>query len=331
MSKENSREKFFEPKKNERVNLDKSKVVFFDPEKEVEYLEKISEENRYQALRTELITAMQEKFWVQGDKVKRIFENGRLKDPVGGCFLDEVSQDVDKDVFLKIQERLNNGQKLIFHFSPRNMDLDNKDNLVDVWINKGKGEVEYMRFFSKDGFGRFKEVYKYFGGDQEIENELDLLKNPLNVDDFSKMSLIMGNLQFADGKRSDINNSLIIENVDNVLRGSYEKCGKSLFKNGEEILRAYTLIERGIIGNIDVANYYVLEEFLYREISGRKESGNGGSCPGINMVTEFAPGRGMIVSFVDGSISFKEGNVDGLTFCKHCGYYYSGDKCPICN
>ena len=41
--------------------------------------------------------------------------------------------------------------------------------------------------------------------------------------------------------------------------------------------------------------------------------------------------KGMTVSVNSiGELSFSLGNTEGLSFCKKCGCWYSGDKCPLC-
>lgn len=41
---------------------------------------------------------------------------------------------------------------------------------------------------------------------------------------------------------------------------------------------------------------------------------------------------GIIISVnSSGEVSYNLGNTEGLTLCKKCGCYYSGDKCPLCN
>lgn len=43
-------------------------------------------------------------------------------------------------------------------------------------------------------------------------------------------------------------------------------------------------------------------------------------------------GIGMIISVnSNGEFSFRLGNTEGLTFCKKCGCWYAGSKCPICD
>lgn len=74
-------------------------------------------------------------------------------------------------------------------------------------------------------------------------------------------------------------------------------------------------------------NNYVFEEIM--ALRGNKINQEGGCGSSWNNNTY---GFGMIVSkSLGGEVSFKLGNTEGLIFCKKCGCWYDGDKCPICD
>lgn len=57
-------------------------------------------------------------------------------------------------------------------------------------------------------------------------------------------------------------------------------------------------------------------------------SGNHG---GSWLSRELGNGIGVVaVKGADGEISYRIGSTEGLTLCKKCGCWYSGDKCPVC-
>ncbi|HPT66216.1 MAG TPA: hypothetical protein PK257_02810 [Candidatus Woesebacteria bacterium] len=73
------------------------------------------------------------------------------------------------------------------------------------------------------------------------------------------------------------------------------------------------------------------DNYLFESIMARMgneinaEGGHGSSWGGVDS------DRGMIISVnSSGEISYQMGSTEGLTFCKKCGCWYSGDKCPLC-
>lgn len=71
---------------------------------------------------------------------------------------------------------------------------------------------------------------------------------------------------------------------------------------------------------------YLFEEIMYRMGNMINEEGGHGSSWGGG--GEF----GMIVSLnSQGEYVYNMGKTDGLTLCKKCGCYYSGEECPLCH
>lgn len=328
---------------NERlksVELEQQKneeVLFFDPEKEVNFLERIDEERRYVALGEELKTAIQEVFFVQGGSLERVLEEGRLKDPKTNCFIDSfvVDSPVEAGAFDKIQKGLTSGKKLSVHFSPVNTELGYNFNVVDFWINReGDKGVKFLRFCVKDNFEKLKNIYKTFGGREEVQSANDLLGNPLLTNDF-KMADFIRNLT-AEDSRVETNKERIDEVVDRLMDNFYDNFGEDLFSRKELINRIFSgiydvILNDRLIDEVEINNYLYrrVESYMFAPFEMMTRNG-GGACPGIIATAEFSLGRGMIVFSDGGSLTFKEGDIDGLNFCDQCNCYYSGDKCPLC-
>lgn len=72
-------------------------------------------------------------------------------------------------------------------------------------------------------------------------------------------------------------------------------------------------------------NNYLFENIMAMRGNKINQEGGCGSTWNNN-------GIGMIVSVnSNGEFTYRLGVTEGLTFCKKCGCWYSGDKCPICH
>ncbi len=327
--------------KNIRVDLEKQEkeILFFDPEKEVEYLKRIDDDKKYIALELELKTAMQELFCIQGGALERVLENGRIKDEKTNVFIDKfmTSNPLDKEAFDKIQKGLNEGNKVVAHFSPINMELGYTMNIVDFWLNSKQNEnIKYVRLFVNDDFERLKLIYETFGGKEKIESANDLLTNPLATNDF-KMAEIMVNLTQTD-KKIETNKNRIDDVVEQIMENFYDNFEKKMFSKKDLINRifsaCYDVVLKGkSLDEVEVNDYLGRNfgDFMFGQILEMKTRKGGGACPGIVATAEFGSSKTM-VTYENGSLVYKTiESADGLKFCEGCGYYYSGDKCPICD
>jgi hypothetical protein len=88
-------------------------------------------------------------------------------------------------------------------------------------------------------------------------------------------------------------------------------------------------MERDVLSAMEIADG---DNRLFESIMARMgnrinaEGGHGSSWNSSNN------GMGVIVSVnSNGELSYKLGNTEGLKLCQHCGCYYEGNKCPVCN
>jgi len=336
MNKENINPSDYSSEKGKRENIDE--ILFFDPAREVEYLKQIDDDKKYVALGQELKTAIQELSFIQGGALERVLENGRIKEPTINTFLDRfVEKDsLDMVAFNKIQEGLKDGNNLVVHFSPQNIEMNYPANVIDFWINQEKdGKINFLRFFVDDNLEKMKSIYKAFGGKEEIKSSVDLLTNPLITNDF-RMADIMRNLMVSDKKIETTKNK--IDNVvDHIMEDFYSDFENRIFFHKDLINRIFSAsyevaLNESSFNEMEINDYLIrrIGNFMYGQISEMKVRNGGGACPGVVKTAEFGPGRGMIISIEDGSFVVKEGNTEGLTFCKKCGCWYSGDNCPLC-
>ncbi|MCW1949479.1 MAG: hypothetical protein KIH89_003520 [Candidatus Shapirobacteria bacterium] len=327
--------------RDERSNLDKElgEVLFFDSEKEVDYLDRVEEDKRYIALSQELKTAVQELFFIQGGSFDRVLEGGRLKDPVANTFIDQfmTADSLDMVALRKIEESLNGGDNLVVHFSPQNADLGYTCDVVDFWINKHDDEkIKFLRFFVDDNFEKLKSIYEHFGGREEIHSPNDMLINPLVTSNF-KMADVMSRLSPSD-KKIETTKNRIDNVVDEIMDSFYENFGNGIFSSASLIDRIYSgvldaISEGGSFSEVKIRWYLdnKIEVYMYAPIMGmRVREKMSGACPGIVKTAEF--GSKMMVVKENGSLVFKSiDNTDNLTKCSACGFYYSGDRCPLCS
>ncbi len=323
-----------------RVDLkEDNEILFFDANKEVDFLKKIDRKSRYIALGQELKTAAQELFFVQGGALDRFLDDGKVKDSSTGTPVENWVTDnsLDMVAFNKIQNGLNEGKNLVIHFSPRNVDLGYDCNIVDFWINKQEdGKIKFLRFFVNDDFEKMKLIYLHFGGDEEINSRSDLLTNPLITDDF-KMADIMANLKTSD-KKIETSKDRIDNVVDEIMNDFYQDFGNEIFNDDELIDRIYSAVVDVVCNGEKLSNVKVsrlikrkIDVYMYAPIIEMRIRENmGGACPGVVKTAEFGSAKMMVVK-ENGSLVFKPvENTDNLTECKACGYWYSGEKCPLC-
>jgi len=320
-------------------NSKKREVLFFDPGKEVEFLKKVDADKKYLALGQELKTAMQELFWVQGGVRDRVWDGNRIKDAEFNTFLDGLSNnELDRTAFEKIQKSLGEGNNLVVHLSPMNVELGNNFNVVDFWLNdKESKKLKYVRIIVNEGFERMKKIYETFGGKEKIESNSDLVLNPLAANEF-RMADFMANLTQVD-KRIDTTKERIDEVVDKLMRKFYRNFGNKIYLRTDLIDRLFSAVYDVVLNGerlddeeVEVYITNMAEDFMYARILDMRVRKVEGVCPGVVRTAEFGSGKPMMVTMEGGSLVFKEvDNTDGLRECKACGFWYSGEKCPLCN
>lgn len=326
---------------NQLVIESEKEVIYFDSNREIKYLETIDDNYRFVALRNELETAMQEIFWVRSGGLDRVLENGRLKDLSTNSYIDQYvwngSSKLEINAFEKIQKSLSEGSRLVVHFSPANSDLGYDDNLVDFWINDlEEKKIKYLRIFVKDDFDVLSKIYKEISG-ENINSREEMLAKPLVIwDELVKMVNIQQKLRLSD-KKINITNDRIKEVCCFILGDFYKQFDNKIFERSDLIDRIYsgiyeTLFEKGDKNDelIDLFLRERIDTYMYSQIAGMKVRSMSGSCPGLNKTVTFGSGEVPIVSKVNGELIFTKGSKEGLKECKTCGYWYSGDSCPLC-
>jgi hypothetical protein len=310
----------------------------FNSDNEEKFLRRFAPEKRQQNLRIEISTQLAEDFGVL-EHTKEYVLNGENKivDPESELTLLDIIKGGGEKYWAEVRAveiieygLKNNPEKMIVNFSPANEELGYTENFVDIWRlidNESGKRVILNRLRTVHNFEGMKNIRESLGGKESINDEMELLSQPIATD--LKLGNLLEVFKLAEEYKNGIDYKKIYSTVQDFIE-QFKKSGKlSDNLTSEEISRLYSAAYDFLDGNNVVLSRQMLNRYLYQEMMFVEKKSFG--CAGVTRVGQFAEGRGMVVSVVDGSISVKEGNIDGLCFCKHCGCYYSGDKCPICN
>ena len=306
----------------------------FSSEKERVFLGRLDPENRKGTLELELTTQLTEDLGLV--KFSRQFglKEGKIVDLVSGGSVVELTErggvEEETESIRKIEEGLKKNKKESWiHFSPRNEILGYPENCVDFW-RWVDNRVIWNRIVVKDGLERMKEVRKNLGDDKEVRDEMDILRLPIAVD--LKLKEMFSFFTLAE-KKCDYDYEVINGVVKKYLSKFTDEFGRNLTEDSELILRLYSLCSDRLRGGefdfsevVSRNDYRDLERYMYGIMNGLKTEKSFG-CSGSTQVATFGEGYGYYI--VDGHVSF--GKVpEGFRFCKKCGCYYEGDKCPLC-
>jgi len=139
-------------------------------------------------------------------------------------------------------------------------------------------------------------------------------------------------------KKIETTKDRIDDVVEKIMENFYDNFESKIFSKKDLINRifsaCYDVVLKGkSLDEVEINDYLIrkIDDFMFAQILEMRARKGSGACPGIVSTAEFAPGRGMVISVENGSMSIKEGNIEGLTFCKPCKCWYKGEKCPLCN
>lgn len=316
---------------------EKYKTVGFNENLEADFLASLDNfEMRRQVLEKEVATAVNEVFLHK-------FENGY--DFIDGKIIDKVTKrpienlvincgrEPEIEAMTKIQELLKE-RELVVHFSPKNEEYDYPMDCIDFWWQNGK-EARWMRVVVNDNFESLQQVYESIGGEKK-NTVMEMLSSPIGVDDV-KIGDVLAMLDTAD-EINKITDEKIKESVRILMDGFVEKFNEEIVENPEVIFRLFSaaIAEAKKINSesweeessIDTDQMW---EYLNAEMEMRTMMTSG--CASINNVGEFNRGAVMyLVQNGDGGFTIVKGEApEGYKLCEHCGLYYKGDKCPICD
>lgn len=309
----------------------------FNPQLEVNYLDSLDQniEIRKKVLESEVATAVQEAFLNKFER-KYSFVDGKIFD-------DETQRNIEESVWkcgrnpeieaiTKIQEGLDIGRKMVVHFSPANPEYDYPSNCVDFWW-KNVDEVRWLRVVVENDFLDLKNVYENLGGEKEIENVMDLLAQPVGVDKINMGEILeMLDLVAEINKITDVK---IRESVQTLMHGFAEKFGEEITTNSNVIFRLFSAaIAEAKRINEDEDDYFEDDDeqmWQYLNATMQMRSMQTGGCASMNSVADFG-GQSRYILMSGGNMEIIKGEIpEGFKLCEHCGLYYSGDKCPICD
>jgi len=210
-------------------------------------------------------------------------------------------------------------------------DLGKKGYNLVVWISPEDGGI-YKE-------GRLNIEFPVFG-----ENEWAIYGKhvPLLCDkneSFELAKRLLENNGSSIEKIDDIDNvrrqpiGFKIEEIDNWI----EECKKlmpefmeiwNFIESGEDVENKIKM-KKDVFFAMEMADgdNYLFESIMARMGNNINDEGGHGSSWG----NQENNGMGIIVSVdSNGEISYSLGNTEGLNYCKKCGCYYSGEKCPMC-
>lgn len=317
--------------------IEKYKTVGFNEELEANFLASLDNfEMRREVLEKEVTTAINEVF-LQKFENGYDFEDGKIVDkvtkrPIEGLVIN-CGREPEIVAMDKIQNELSNQRDLVVHFSPKNEEYDYPMDCVDFWWKNGK-EVRWMRVVVNDNFESIKQVYKSIGGEKK-ETVMEMLASPVGVDDI-KIADVLKMLNTAE-EINKITDERIRNSVRILMDGFVEKFDKEIVENPEIIFRLFSaaIAEAKMINEDEEDYQYIDDDQMWEYLNAEMEIGtmSTSGCASVNNVGEFNRGVEMyLVSDGRGGLTIVQGEApEGYKLCKHCGLYYKGDKCPICD
>lgn len=312
----------------------------FNPKLEASYLDSLDKdiELRKTVLESEVTTAVQEAFLNKFER-KYAFRDGKIFDDETKKTVEETVLRCDRapeiEAINKIQDGLDKGRKMMVHFSAANPEYDYPANCVDFWW-KNEDEVKWLRVVVENDFTDLKDVYTDLGGEKEIGNVMELLAEPVGVDEMN-IGEVLEMLDLVKEINS-ITDTEIRESVQTLMRGFTEKFGEEITSNPNIIFRLFSaaIAEAKRINESDDEEYYDDEEenmWNYLNATMQTRAMETSGCASVTNVGAFESGTQMyLLDNGYGGLTIINGEApDGYKLCKHCGLYYLGDKCPICD
>lgn len=314
----------------------------FDPIYEVRFLTRVSSELRRRVMIQEMAGAIEEKYFVQFSKTYSVVENDLIEVDSEREIMDLVERETcqeEIDAYGEIRRLILNGSKFVVHFSPKNPTLNYEKNCVDFWVVEEEGgEVRWLRFGVKNGLESLAEVYKLIGGQGLIENEFDLLRNPVAPEEVRLAGVL--SLLSLSNESTKIESREIRAVTQTLVDGFFKRCGERLYDDPDLVMRVYLaaknevkrLINKG--KRVDIVAFVksiAVDFYRWAKMKVRvvKESGY---CSGFGYDGEFGAtaSQGWVIKEIGGRLVVEKGSTEGLTFCERCQCWYSGSRCPLC-
>ena len=307
----------------------------FNPVVEADYLDTLGDiEIRKKVLESEVATAVQEAFLNKFERSYN-FVDGKIFDDEAKRNIEELvlrcGRTPEIEAMIKIQEGLDMGRKMMVHFSAANLEYDYPSNCVDFWW-RTEHEVKWLRVVVKNDFIDLKNVYENLGGKNKPEDVMELLAQPVGVDGLN-IGEVLEMLDLT-AEINSITDVKIRESVQVLMRGFTEKFGEEIVNNPNVIFRLFSaaIAEAKRINEVEIDNQIDDEDnmWLYLNASLQMSLMQTGGCASFNSVADFGVSRYIVIN--NGAMEIVKGEApEGYKLCEHCGLYYSGDKCPICD
>ncbi len=315
---------------------EKYKKIGFDQNLEESFLSGLDNfEIRKKVLESEIATAIHETFLHKFEN-GYFFEDGKIIDKTTKSPLENMILNCGRlpetEAFLKIQNELDKNTELVVHFSPKNEEYDYPMDCVDFWW-KNAVEVRWMRVVVNNNFDNLNSIYKDITG-SKVGSVMEMLSKPVGLNNMKigEVLLMLDTMEEINSITSDE----IRESVKVLMEGFLEKFDKEIVENPEVIFRLFSAAmaeakkinkykERSLRVDLDREEMMM---YLNAEMETKTMSTFG--CASSNNVGEF--NKYIIIRNNDGSFKISRGEApEGYKYCEHCGMYYDGEKCPVCN
>jgi hypothetical protein len=314
----------------------KPRVVGFDPVGEVGYLARFEAWGRSGILGVELATQTAEDLGQVEHVRKYLLVGGSIVDVASGEGLVELVRRGGNAEEVLAMEKIENGLVenggVLVHFSPANEKLGYQFNCVDFW-RVIDGEVVSVRLMVKNGEAEMRNIWKLINGGVGLRDDENLLANPVRSE--LKLARLFDMLELV-GKKTDITFEQISKVVERVVENLKKRYGDRLFGDPELILRAYTMVHQflenggGTMGGmVGFVSEQLLAYYAVAPMGGVRQIRSYG-CAGSSAVGSFASGEGWIIKNLGGRYVVQKGSTEGRTFCRDCGCWYEGSRCPLC-
>jgi len=303
----------------------------FDPVREEVFLRGLMPVLRSRVLEREIKTAAYEAYLVDFRRDYQ-WRSGRIYDEESGLYISDLTRKGDRPEETRAMEAIEKGLergKMVVNFSPKNEKYDYPQSCVDFWRRDGE-KIVWLRFVTKNEYASLVEVWKGLGGEGEVADEFDLLANPVETDE--KIADVFARLDFVSSE-SGIGKEEIDVIVSKLASRFRQQFGEERLLDSEMIFRLFSAVmaeaERGKNIGATILDMPI-NRYLYGEMMMMKSKTGG--CAGFNTVGQFATGMGYFVVKGAEGMKVMRGEIpEGYTFCKKCGVWYSGEKCPFCD
>lgn len=303
----------------------------FDPVREEVFLRGLMPGLRQRVLEREIKTAAYEAFLVDFRRDYQ-WRDGRIYDEESGLYISDLTRKGDRPEEIMAMEAIERGLekgKMVVNFSSKNEKYDYPQNCVDFWRKDGE-KIIWLRFVTKNEYDGLVEVWRGLGGEGDISSEEDLLACPVETDE--RIADVFARLDFA-GSESGVEKEEIDAVVLRLMAEFRREFGEERLLDSEMIFRLFSSVmaetkKGGSRGA--VLHDMPIDRYLYGQMMMVKSKTGG--CAGFNMIGEFASGRGYFVVKSSEGVKVMKGAVpEDYTFCKKCGVWYPGEKCPFCD